>query len=111
MRIRKKCHSVIDFVFILPLPFFMQLHIPKRTKCPSPLGNKHFAKVILQRGLFAIVQDQRYLATYTFEIKTINVKVIVIIEKNTIGIWFANFGSLFSLMIIALILPPDTTLQ
>jgi hypothetical protein len=63
------------------------------------------------KSICGIVQKQRYPVTYTFDIKIINVKAIVIMEKNTIGIWFANFGSLFSLMIIALILPPDTTLQ
>jgi hypothetical protein len=94
------------------LPFFMQLHISKRIHCPSLIEEQTFCQShSATRSICGIIQYQLYLVTYTFEIKTINANVIVIIEKNSIGIWFANFGSLSSLMIIALILPPDTTLQ
>jgi hypothetical protein len=97
---------------MLLLHFFNSDARPKRIQCPSLIEEKTcYQSDSAMKPICGITQKQRYLVTYTFDIKIINVKAIVIIEKNIIGIWFANFGSLFSLTIIALILPPDTTLQ
>jgi hypothetical protein len=48
MHIGKKHHNVIDFVFIMLLPFFAIAHLTKNS-LPNPLlKNNHFAKMILQ---------------------------------------------------------------
>jgi hypothetical protein len=99
-------------VLVLVLPFLFNCTSQKEPKCPFPIEEQIFCQSdSAMKSVCGIIQNQRYLVTYTFDTKIINIKVIVIIKKNTNGIWFASFGSLFSLMIISLILPPDTTLQ